>query len=178
MFNTGNFWVSIPALDPFTLQPLYLSQMNKCCSLLETVSMMQSEENSLQKDDGKSKYIIKVNAPRTNIRAALPLLSLFCCNAWNTAPGVGSLSFKHCFFLGSMRENRGMLLRGHLVAAQRPPVKCSTFHAYRHRAAPTDLLLEEPHNLADELVLMHILYQAYICRQRGGDSSMKSKHWW
>lgn len=151
--------------------------MNKCCSLLETVSMMQSEENSLKKDDGKSKYIIKVNAPRTNIRAALPHLSLFCCNAWNTAPGVDTLSFKHCFLLGSMRENRGVLLRCHLVAVQRPPLKCSTFHAYRHRAAPTDLLLEEPHNL-DELVLMHILYQAYICRQRGGDSSMKSKHWW
>lgn len=55
------------------------------------------------------------------------------------------------------------------MAAQRPQVKCSTFHAYKRRAAPPDFLLEEPHNLGDELVLMHILYQTYTCRQRGGE---------
>lgn len=55
------------------------------------------------------------------------------------------------------------------MAAQRPQVKRSAFHAYEIRAAPPDLLLEEPHNLGDELVLMHILYEIHTCRQRGGE---------
>lgn len=123
--------------------------MNKCCSLLETLSPLQSAGIFLMKSWWEIQIAIKNQYLRGQTLQGTMLAQCCCisyCPSWaalleSEPQALGNPAYQG---LGTTRQEWEKPYRDHLAAALVPGWNPACLHTYKGRSAPTDLVPREP----------------------------------